>query len=103
MSRAVVEIESGAPERGARQRVDLRAVRSRREDGAGDGDVAFEHPGEAVAHERARPADGDRAGDVGRAVLILRAAVDEENAAPDPAVRVFADPIMGNRRIRSEG
>ena len=84
----------GSPKRRARQRVDLSAVRSRRKDGAGDRDMAFEHAGETVAHERARTPDGDRAGDVGRAVFVLRAAVDEENAALDFPIGFFADPIM---------
>ena len=83
MSGAVVEIKPGPPKRHARQRVDLGPGRSRRKDGAGDRDVALQHPGEAVAHQARRPSDGDRAGDVGRAVLILRAAVDEKNAPLD--------------------
>ena len=101
VSRAMVEIEARSPKRGARQRVDLRAVRSRREDRAGDGDVALQHAREAVTHERARPSDSDRARDVGRAVFVLRAAVDEENAAIDFPVGLFADPIMRDRRIRA--
>ena len=100
VARAMIEVEARSPKRGARQRVDLGAVRSGREDGARDRDMAFEHAGEAVAHERARPPDGDRARDVGRAVLVLRAAVDEKDAAPDFPVGRFADPIVGDRRIR---
>ena len=102
MSRAVVEIEPRPPKRGARQSVDLGAVRSRRKDGAGDRDMTFQHAGEPVAHERAWPPDGDRAGDVGRAVFILRAAVDEKNAALDLPIGFFADPIVGDRRIRAK-
>ena len=63
-------------------------------DGAGDRDVTFQHTGEPVTHERARPPDRDRAGDVGRAVFVLRAAVDEKDAALDFPIGVFADPIV---------
>ena len=49
----------------------------------------------------ARPSDSDRAGDVGRAVFVLRAAVDEENAAIDFPIGLFADPIVRDRRIRA--
>ena len=103
MSRAVVEIEPGAPQRRARQRVDLRAVRSRRKDRAGDRDVAFQHAREAVAHQRGRPPDRDRARDVGRAVLVLRAAVDEKDAALDFAVGRLADPVMRDGGIGASG
>ena len=69
----------------------------------GDGDVALEHAGEAVAQLGARPADADRAGDVGGAVLVLAAAVDEEQPAADRQVRRLADPVMGDRRVRAGG
>ena len=97
----MIEIEARSPKRGAGQRVDLSAIGSRRKDGAGDRDVTFQHTGEPVAHKRARPSDGDRAGDVGRAILILRAAVDEKDAALDCPIGLFADPIVRNGRIRS--
>ena len=83
MARSVIEIEPGPPQGVARQRVDLRAGRSLGENDAGDRDMALEHAREAVAHLGARTADGDRARDVGRSVLVLAAAVDEEEAAPD--------------------
>ena len=66
-------------------------------DNAGDRNVSFQHAGEPVAHERTRPPDGDRAGDVSRAVLVLRATVDQKNAALDCPIGPFADPIVGNR------
>ena len=40
--------------------------------------MAAEHAGEAVAHFRARRADRDGAGDVGGAVLVLRAGIDQQ-------------------------
>ncbi len=97
VSRAVVEIEAGAPKRAARQRIDLGPIGSRRKDCASDRDVTFQHTGEPVAHERARPPDGDRAGDIGRAVFVLRAAVDEKNAALDFPIGLFADPVVRDR------
>src|SRR5208282_3891230 len=75
VARSVVEIEPGAPQGFARQSVELAAGRAAREDRAGDGDVALEHAGEAVAQLGVRPADADRAGYVGGAVVVLAAAV----------------------------
>ena len=63
----------------ARERIDLRAVRSFREHDGGDGDMAFENAREAVLHFRRRFADDDGARDVGRAVFILRAGIDQKN------------------------
>ena len=51
--------------------------------GAGDGDMALQHAREALAHLRRRLADRDRAGDVGRAVQILGAGIDQDRARPD--------------------
>ena len=83
VARSVVEIEPGAPQRFARQCVELAAGRPARKDRPGDGDVALEDAGETVAQLGGRPADADRAGDVGGAVLVLGAAVDEEQPAAD--------------------
>ena len=47
---AVVEVEPGLPQRRARQRVELGAAGALGKHRGGDGDVAFEHAGEAVAH-----------------------------------------------------
>ena len=66
----MVEIKPRAPKRLPRQRVDLRAARGHRKDGARDRDMALEP---RVNRSRMRllgPADSDRAGDVGSAVLI---------------------------------
>ena len=65
--------------------------------------MAFEDARESVAHFRAGAPDRDRARDVGRAVLILAAAVDQENAAPDTQVGRLAHAIMRDRGIGSGG
>ncbi len=75
---AVVEVEPGLPQRHARQRIELGAAGAFRKHRDGDGDMALQHAGEAVAHLVARRADGDGAGDVGGAVLVLRAGIDQE-------------------------
>ena len=78
---AVVVVEPGLPQRIARQRVELRARGAGREARHGQRDVALEHAGEAVAHLGAGRADRHGAGDVGRAVAILAARIDEIEAA----------------------
>src|SRR5438105_151874 len=71
----------GLPEELPRQRVDLRAGGAVRKYRARDRDVAAQHPGKAVAHLGRRLADRDGAGDVGGAVLILRAGIDQQQIA----------------------
>src|SRR6185312_10006290 len=64
-------------------------------------DMALEHAGEAVAHLGARLADGDRAGDVGRAVEVLRARVEEvEVSRLEPLFGLRAGAIMHDRAVR---
>src|SRR3984957_15757474 len=65
--------------------------------------MALEDARETVAHFSARASNGDRARDVGRAVFILTAAVDQENAAPDLQVGSLADAIMRDRGIGAGG
>ena len=55
----------------------LRAGGAGGEARGGEGDVALQHAGEAVLHLRRWRADRHGAGDVGRAVAILRAGIDE--------------------------
>ena len=59
-----------------------------------DGDVAAQHAREAVAHLVGRRADGDGAGDVGGAVQILAAAVDEQQRALFDAANLVADRLV---------
>ena len=66
----------------------------------GDGDMPLEHQRKALAHLVRRLADGDRARDVGGAVEILRAAVDEEQLArPQLAVGRLADAIVDDGAV----
>ena len=98
---AVVEIEPGLPQRGARQRIELGAAGVLREHRAGDGDMALEHAGEAVAHLVGRRADRDGAGDVGGAVLVLRAGIDQEQLVlAEGAVGGAGDAVMHDRPVR---
>src|SRR3546814_4048966 len=60
-----------------RQNVELAAACAGGKARGGQRDMAFQHLGEATAHFRRRGADRDRAGDVGRAVGILAARIDQ--------------------------
>ena len=61
--------------------------------------MALEHAGEAVAHLRRRRADRDRAGDVGGAVRILAARIDQiERVHLDRQVGLLARPGSGRSR-----
>jgi hypothetical protein len=68
-------IHARKPQMLARQRVECAARSARREDGAGQSDMAFKDAGEAVLDLciRRAGADPDGAGDVGGAVGILPA------------------------------
>ena len=78
---AVVEVEPVLPQRAARERVEVDAARALGEPRRGDGDVPLQHQREALAHLARRLADGDGARDVGGAVEVLGAAVDEKQLA----------------------
>ena len=97
MAGAVIEIEAVAPEKLPRQRIELCAVGAVGKYRAGDRDVALEHQGEILAHVRARRADRDGAGDIGGAVLVLAAGIDQKQfVGPDPSVGSHGDAIMHN-------
>ena len=74
---AVIEIEPGAPEILPRQRIELRAGRAVRKHRARDGDMALEHQREIPPHLGGRHAHRDRARDVGGAVLVLAAGIEQ--------------------------
>ena len=80
---AVGVVEPGLPQVLPRQAVELAAARALGEHRAGERDMALQHAGEAVLAFRrsARRADPDGAGDVGGAVGILPARIDQIDAA----------------------
>ena len=101
MAGAVLEIDTGLPKELPRQRVELCAGGAVGKHRAGNRDMAAQHPGEAVAHFFRRLADRDGAGDVGRAVLILRAGIDQQQIARrDPAVGLAGDAVVHDGAVR---
>ena len=102
MAGAMGIIQPLRPQILAGQNVKLAAARALGEDGAGKRDMALEDQGEVVAHLLRRRADRYRAGDVGGAVAILPARIDQiEAAALDRAIGLFLDPIMDDGAVRS--
>src|SRR4051794_12576383 len=99
MSGAMVEIEARLPQRRARQGVELRSRRAFRKARHGDGDMALQHAGEAIAKEVEpfawRNPDRHGAGDVGRPIAILPAGIDEiELALFEPPVALLGHTVM---------
>ena len=91
VARAVVEVEPGLPQRRAARRRRVCAPETPLGNTGGrDGDVALQHAREMIPHVASGSADDDRARDVGRAVEILRAGIDEIDAAPDLAIAFLA-------------
>ena len=99
---AVLEIDSGLPQELPRQRVELRAGGAVGKHRARDRDMAAQHAGETVAHFRRWFADRDGAGDVGGAVLVLRAGIDQQQiAGRDPPVGLAGDAVMHDGAVRT--
>ena len=102
MAGAVIEIDAGLPQELPRQGVELRTGGAVGKYRARDRDMAAQHAGEAVAHFRRRLADRDGAGDVGGAVLILRAGIDQQEiAGRDPPVGLAGDAVMHDGAVWS--
>ena len=100
VARAMVEVEAGLPQRVAGERVDLRAARAFGKPRRGDGDVALEHQREMAAHLGCRRPDRHRAGDVGGAVDILRAGIDQiERIRLQRPVGVGGDAIVDDGAV----
>ena len=74
---AVGVIEARFPQRPPGEAVELASARALGKDRGRDRDMALEHAGEAVAHLVGRLADDHGAGDVGGAVDILAAGIDQ--------------------------
>src|SRR4051812_4828305 len=94
-------IEPRLPQRPTSKAVELRPARSLGEHGGSNRDVPFEHAGEAVAHLRRWLPDRHGAGDVGGAVDILAAGVDQiERALLELAVGLLARLVVDDRTVR---
>ena len=102
MAGAVLEIEAGLPQELTRQCVDLRAGSAIRKHGARNRDVTVQHAGKSVAHFRGRLADRNGAGDVGGAVFVLRAGIDQQKIARRyPPVAFAGDAVVHDRAVRT--
>src|SRR6185369_2245983 len=101
MPGAVVVIEPDLPERPAGQHVEAAAGGALRELHRGERDVAFEHAGEAILHLRGWRADRDGARDVGGAIEILAAGIDQvDRVHLDLAAALLRDLVMDDCAVR---
>ena len=99
---AVLEIEAGLPEILSRQAVELRAGGAVGKYRPRDRDMTAQHAGETVAHFFDGFADRDGAGDVGGAVFILRAGIDQQEiAGRDPPVAPAGDAVVHDGAVRA--
>src|SRR3954447_16612053 len=97
---AVRIIEPRFPQRPTGEAVELTSARALGEDGGGNRDMALEHAGEAVAHLVGRLADRHGAGDVGGAVDILAARIDQvERSGLELAVGLLARLVMDDGAV----
>ena len=99
-------VHPGLPQGIARQGVELAADRALGEHGQGQRDVALEHAGKAVLVFRARLArpDPDGAGDVGGAIQVLPARIDQvDRIGADRQVRFLVHPVMRAGRVGTGG
>ena len=81
MPGAVVVVDPRPPERHPRHRVDVAPGQPRRPGEPAHGDQPLQHQRERPDRLRRHRPDRDGAGDVGGAVEVLRAAVDEQELA----------------------
>ena len=105
MPGAMVEVATVAPQELPRQGVELRAGGAVGKDGAGNSNMPLENQRETLAHVLAQigvgRADRDSAGDIGRAVLVLAAGIDQEQfAGADPPVALASDAVMHDGAVR---
>ena len=99
-------IQAGLPQGSAGHAVQLCASGAFGEDSAGQSDMAFQHTREAVLHlgGGSPRSDPDRAGNIGCAIQILPAAIDQIDAIGfNAAVGAFIDLIMAMRAIGAGG
>src|SRR5579864_5436532 len=101
MPGTVVVIETDLPQRPPGEPVELRPGRALREARGRQRDMALEHPSEVLAHLVARLADRDGAGDIGGAVEILRAGIEQiERARLEQLLGLRAGAVMHDGAIR---
>ena len=102
MACAVGKIEPVLPQRCAGYRVDIAPARTRREAQHRNADHALQHQRIVLAHLVGRSTHGYGAGDVGGAVLILPAGIDQEQLAiAEHAVGGTRNAVMHDRAIRA--
>ena len=94
-------IEADRPHRRARQRVNLLAGGAFRKTRRRHRDVATQNSGKGGDHSRRRRADGNGAGDVGGAIIVMRAGIDQQQAVLDKHFVLPLDgTVMHDRAIR---
>ena len=103
MAGTVVEIETRPPQGNPCERIYLRARGALGKNRAGNGDMALEDAGEPVAHQSGWLAHRNGAGDVGRAVLILTARINQKYPSADLRVGLDGHTIMRNGGIGAGG
>ena len=97
VTRPVVVVEAGLPQRAPGEGIQMHAADALWKHQRGDGDVTLHHPRRPLPQVARRIAGTgpDCAGDVGRAVQVLSAGIDQVHLVwPDRAVRSGDDPIM---------
>ena len=102
MAGAVVEIQSVPPQKLPRQWIELRAGNAVGKHRARDRDMTLENKRKVPSHVGARRADRDRAGNVGGAILVLAAGIDQEQfAGCNAPVGPPGDAVMHDGAVRS--
>src|SRR3546814_19364395 len=88
------------PQVDASQRIEVAAARPLRKARRADRDHALEDQREEALAVIRHVTDRHRAGDVGGAIDVLRARIDQEQLAlPEPAAGLRGHPIMHDRRM----
>ena len=99
---AMCIIKADRPHRRARQRVDLLAGGAFWKARRRHCDVAPQNGGKGGDHGRRWRADGDGAGDVGGAIIVMRAGIDQQQTVLDKHFVLPLDgAVMHDRTIRS--
>ena len=97
----MVEILPGQPQRIARQPVQIAPRQPLGPAHPRNGDHALQHPGEGLPRCRTRVAHRHGAGDVGRAVQILRPAIhQQQRVGPHRPVALPRHPVVHDRPVR---